>query len=279
LTKKIRAGLKGWAAVVLSIAIVSGCGDRSSSPAAGTFTPRVPGVLTVATSGIPTQGFWNGTPSHLTGGLEYELAHDLAQRFGLKRVRVRLVHFHRLVSGNLGGADLALDLVTPTPARQRVLDFSDPYLDAPPTIVVRNGTSVPDLDTAQDLRWGAVRATTFVGVIADLIAPTAPVTIYDNANEMLAALEAGRIDAVLLDMPYAIATARYSHGRLQAAAQLPHEETIAAALPKNSDNTPAVSSAMRAFTADGTIDRLLRTWVSPQAADAEHSIPLLRTEL
>jgi ABC-type amino acid transport substrate-binding protein len=61
-------------------------------------------------------------------------------------------------------------------------------------------------------------------------------------------------------------------------AQLPRAETIAAALPKGSANTPAVDSAMRAFTADGTIDNLLRTWVSPTAADAEKTIPLLRTE-
>jgi hypothetical protein len=35
---------------------------------------------------------------------------------------------------------------------------------------------------------------------------------------------------------------------------------------------------MRAFTADGTIAHLLKTWVSPTAADAQTSIPLLRTE-
>ena len=43
----------------------------------------------------------------MTGGLEYELARDLAQRFGLKSVRVTIVHFHRVVTGQLGGADLA----------------------------------------------------------------------------------------------------------------------------------------------------------------------------
>ncbi len=53
-----------------------------------TFTPRTPGVLTVVTTDVPSPGFWEGTPSHLTGGLEYELARDLADRFGLKSVRV-----------------------------------------------------------------------------------------------------------------------------------------------------------------------------------------------
>ena len=96
---------------------------------------------------------------------------------------------------------------------------------------------------------------------------------------MLAALERGTVDAVLLDMPLAVVTAERSHGRLQAAAQLPTQETIAAALPKGSNNTEAVDSAMRAFTADGTLHHLLETWVGSGAAEAESSIPLLHTTL
>jgi polar amino acid transport system substrate-binding protein len=253
------------------------CGDRTGSPAAGTFRPGTPGVLTVATSDIPTPGFWTGTPAHVTGGLEYELARDLAQRFGLKSVRVRLVHFHRIVGGRLDGADLALDLITPTSERQRVLDFSTPYINGAPTAVVHSGTSLPDLATAQDLKWGAVQATTFVPIINDLVHPDGPVQIFDNSTEMLAALQDRRIDAVLLDLPFAVVTANESAGRLQAVAQLPQSETIAAALPKGSANVQAVDSAIRAFTADGTIENLLRTWIGAKAADAEKSIPLLRT--
>lgn len=261
----------------VTAALLSGCGDLTTSPSAGTFTPRTKGVLTVATSVIPTPGFWTGTPNHVTGGFEYELARDLADRFGLNAVQIRLIHFHRVVSGDLGGADIALDLITPTADREKVLDFSDPYLDAAPTIVVQTGRQVPDLATARDLKWGAVRATTFVSVIDNLIAPDTPVTLYDNSTQMLAALESGQVEAALLDLPFAVATARHSRGRLAAVAQLPQSETIAAALPKGSSNTDAVSSAMRAFTADGTISRLERVWIGAAAANADKSIPLLRT--
>jgi polar amino acid transport system substrate-binding protein len=267
------------ATCALLASAAAACGTHSSSPAAGTFTPRVPGVLTVATSVVPSPGFWEGTASHPTGGLEYELARDLAQRFGLRSVRIVLVHFHRIVSGQLGDADIALDLITPTPQREGVLDFSSSYLDAAPTVVVRSGTTVPDLDSAQRLRWGAVRATTFVSIIADAIAPDGQTAIYDNTDEMLAALKSGKVDAVLLDMPLAVVTAERSHGRLHAAAQLPTHESIAAALPSGSGNVDAVDSAMRAFTADGTLHRLLATWVGSMAADAESSIPLLHTTL
>jgi len=234
-------------------------------------------VLTVATSTVPTADFWEGTVRRPSGGFEYELARRLAERFGLDGVRIRIVHFHRIVAGDLGGADIGLSLLTPTPERERRLEFSSPYLDSPPTVVVRSGTEVPDLAGAEELRWGAVRGTTFVETIAERIAPEPATRIFDNHDEMLAALEAGRVDAVLFDLPLAVAIAGDSDGRLDAVAQLPGAEEIAAALPRGSANVEAVDSAMRAFTADGTIRDLLDEWVGHDAVDAEHALPLLRT--
>jgi len=94
---------------------------------------------------------------------------------------------------------------------------------------------------------------------------------------MLAALKNHEIDAALLDMPQAVVTAQRSRGALAAVAQLPESESIAAPLPKGSSNGEAVDSAMRAFTADGTLTSLLRRWVGPAAADAQSSIPLLHS--
>jgi ABC-type amino acid transport substrate-binding protein len=265
------------ACVLMMAVVLAGCGDLTSSPAAGTFTPRTPGVLTVVTSTLPSPGFWEGTASHPTGGLEYELARDLADRFGLSSVRIKVEHFSHIVHGQLDGADLALDLITPTAEREKALDFSAPYLDAAPTVLVRSGQPVPDLDTAMSLRWGAVRGTTFVGIINSLITPDQPLQLFENSPAMLHALESNQIDAVLFDMPLAVVTARRSGGRLDAAAQLPDPETIAAALPSGSGNVLAVDSAMRAFTSDGRIDHLLKVWVGSDAASAESSIPLLHT--
>jgi ABC-type amino acid transport substrate-binding protein len=77
----------------------------------------------------------------------------------------------------------------------------------------------------------------------------------------------------------AVATAEESGGALEAVAQLPDKEALAVALPKDSPNRQAVDSAIRAFTADGTIERLLEDWVGAEAANAESSIPLLHTTL
>jgi polar amino acid transport system substrate-binding protein len=255
------------------------CGCGSISGAAGDFDPSQPGVLTVATSAVPSPGFWNGTPGHLTGGFEYQLSRALAERFGLGRVAVKIVHFHRIVAGHLGGADLGIDLITPTDERERFLEFSGPYLKTAPTALVKAGTEIPDLASAQELRWGAIRATTFVEAIEDSIVPEEPLQTFDGQREVLDALRSGRIDATLLDLPLAVAVAESSGGALEAVAQLPDKEALAVAMPKDSGNRQAVDSAIRALTADGTIEDLLGEWVGPDAAEAESEIPLLHTTL
>ncbi len=230
-------------------------------------------------SEFPTAGFWEGTPQHPTGGFEFELARALAERFNLRTVRVVVKHFHQIVAGDLGGADIALDLITPTSEREAHLDFSTPYLSDTPAVVVRRGTSVADLETAKGLRWGATRATTFIGDIDTAVAPHTPVQIFDQEAETMDALRRGAVDAVLLDLPLALVTAQRSGGTLTVAAQLPTSEDIAAALPKGSANEEAVSSAIRGFLADGTVKRLLARWVGPGAGSADTSVPLLHTTL
>ncbi|MFT3863070.1 MAG: ABC transporter substrate-binding protein [Solirubrobacterales bacterium] len=274
--RTLRQAIPIGACVALLAVLAAGCGSISAS--AGEFTPAEPGVLTVATSAVPSPGFWEGTPEHPTGGFEYELARELARRFGLDSVRIRIVHFHRIVRGHLGGADMAIDLITPTDEREEHLTFSTAYLKTAPTVLVRTGTDVSDLKTAQELRWGAIQSTTFVEDIETNIAPETEPTLFDGQQEVLAALREGKIDATLLDLPLAVAVAEGSEGKLEAAAKLPEAEPLAVALPHGSANRQAVDSAIRAFTEDGTIERLLKEWVGPEAAESEE-IPLLHTTL
>lgn len=267
----------GRGVILLCAAALVGCGVRSTSPAAGTFVPKTRGVLRIVTSDFPSVGFFEGTVQHPTGGFEYELARAMADRFGLRSVRIEIKPFAEVVDGKLAGADMALDLITPTSERKKHLDFSTPYLMAPPTVLVRRGTRIPDLETAQGFRWGVVRSTTFVDTLQKLIDPNTPTQLFGENSAVIAALERGEIDAAMFDLPLAVVYADRSHGAFKAAAQLPAPEDIAAALPKGSGNREAVDSAIRAFSADGTVHRLLERWVGSAVANSETAIPLLHT--
>jgi polar amino acid transport system substrate-binding protein len=261
------------AAVVLSACASAGNG------AAGTFTPRVKGTLTVATAQIPDPGFWYGTFAHPTGGFEYALAQAFAERFGLKRIKLVEVPFHEIVRGHLGGADLALSDITITDERAEHLDFSTSYLQAPPAIVVHPGTEVADVKSARDLHWAVQHDTTLREALESQIEPTTRPLVFELQREKLAAFEDGRANAMLLDLPVALAYARESPRKFSVAAQLPSEAQLGAALPSGSENAEAVDSAIRALKAEGEIDRLGRRWLHAniEEGDAE-DIPVLRTD-
>jgi len=267
------------AAALVALAVVAlGCAN-SGNGAAGTFTPRIKDTLTVATAQIPDPGFWYGTFTHPTGGFEYALAQALAKRFELKRIKVVEVPFHDLVRGNLGGADLALSDVTVTEAREQHLDFSTAYLKAPPAIVVRPGTEVADVNAARDLHWAVQNDTTLKEALEKQIEPTTKTLVFEHQSEKLAALEDGRVDAVLLDLPVALAYARESPHKYAVAAQLPSEAVLGAALPAGSDNVEAVDSALRALKAEGEIDRLGHRWLHAEIEEGgAEDVPVLRTE-
>ena len=264
-------------AVVVTLAVVAGC--SSSDRASGDFRPAHAGTLTVATAEVPLDGFWDGTESHPTGGFEFELAKDLAHQFGLAHVRVVIVPFDQIVAGHLGGADLALSDVTATPTRGQVLDFSDPYLAATPAVLVRAGQSVPDLHTAQGLRWAVGRTTTLRDFLETTIRPTPPTRSSASQHETVSAVEDHQVDAGLLDLPVAAAVARDSDGRLSVAGQFDSNDDLSAALPQGSANLDATSSAIRGLIADGTIATLAEKWlgISIEGTSAEH-VPLIRTD-
>ncbi|MDQ7906536.1 ABC transporter substrate-binding protein [Phytohabitans sp. ZYX-F-186] len=250
---------------LLVVVLLAGC--ARGAPAAGEFRPAVAGELTVATATLPLPGFWEEP-----GGFEYGLAEALAGRFHL-RTRVVRVPFERIVSGDLGGADLALSQVTATPDRERVLDFSGPYLAATPAGLARS--AIPDLAAARDTRWAVKRGTTLAAVLTGFVRPSTPPAFTADEPAALTLLAAGSVDAVLLDLPVALVLAHRSDGTLRVAVQVSTDDALAVALPKGSANAEAVDSAVRAFTSDGTIDRLARRWLGADVRDAQADVPVI----
>jgi polar amino acid transport system substrate-binding protein len=248
--------------VLTVVLLLVGCGDhRTTNAAAGDFTPRRAGVLTVATT-LPAPGFWDGRDAdHLTGGFEYDLAHDLAERFGLDRVEVVDVPFDRLVSGRATGFDLALAQVSITPERTKHVAFSVPYLTTPVGVAGRASLDVPDLAAARELRWGVGRSTTQVGVLGDLVRPEHDPKVYPTVHQAIAAAARGAVDVTAADWfgvlgeVAAAGKPEVAVDRLSLVAQITVPQNYGVLLPKGSDDVAAVDSALRALAADHTLAR------------------------
>jgi polar amino acid transport system substrate-binding protein len=257
--------------LLVSVALGASACSVERSAAGPSFQPARPGVLKVATAFLPAPGFWAGRPP--TAGFEAGLARELAHRLGLKRVEVVQVPFSEIVAGKLHGADLALSQLTPTEERSGSVDFSTPYLSAPPGILALRRVDAADVHGLRELRWVAPRLSTLTPILMDRIRPTQdPIEVEDRAAA-LKVLRSGRADALMLDLPVALGLAHAEPGRFHVIGQLDGDEGLAAALPKGSPNVEVVDSAIRSLQADGTIDDLVNRWLGGSGSD----VPLIVT--
>jgi polar amino acid transport system substrate-binding protein len=158
-------------------------------------------ALAVGTE-LPAAPFWIGDDDDsLTGGFEVDLAKEIAKRLGLGDTRFVEMPFTELVAGQQCPCDIAFSQVTITPDRAKVVKFTEPYFDANQGILVKKGTKVTSLADAKHLKGGAQLNTTGAAYLADTIKPTTEPRLFDRTVDAFTALNAGQLQAVLLDTP------------------------------------------------------------------------------
>ena len=266
-------------AVLAGAAWAAACSD-TKAVVEQTFVPITAGVLTVATT-LPAPGFWNGDqPEAVAGGFEAKLAEQLAARLKLD-LRVVNVPFANIVGGDFGGADLALAQISITSSRSKAVDFSVGYYSTSAGILAPAGTKINDLREARSRTWCVVGGTTEMKLLADVVKPSAPVSVVDTEVAAAAAIIAGTAETALVDLPVALIIA-HDDPRLTVVARIETNEQYAAALPQSSPhrrtNKLAVDAAMRAFSTDGTLDRLTSTWLKPAFGVDPAKIPVVVTK-
>jgi polar amino acid transport system substrate-binding protein len=221
-----------------------------------TFEPVRGNSLTVATT-FPAAGFWEGSDvDHVTGGMEYELARELADHLDLRRVEVVQVSFEDLVRGDADDFDLALAQISVTEQRERDVELSETYLTTPVGVVGRTGTEADDLATARELRWGVGEATTQADLVEDKVRPEREPRTYRSTTAALEGLAKGEVDLVAADYIRALAEADAAQGDLALVAQIDEPQYYAALLPKDSANLEPVNAAIRDLRASGTLGEL-----------------------
>jgi len=234
------------------------------------------GVLTVGTN-LPAPGFWNGDdPDSIDGGFEYGIAQELAERLNREDgVKVVNVSFDALVAGQAKGFDLAFSQVTITKDRKKVVDFSTSYFNSDQGILVRQGTEVPDAEAAKELQWGVQTATTAQTFLEDEVKPDKEPRSYQETTQAFAALQAGQVDAVLLDTTIVLAQSSQSGSEFTVVGQFAAGEKYGAVLPKDTKLLKKVNKQLKAMKADGTVDALAEQYLAPEFGKDPADVPYI----
>ena len=260
-------------ALVVALAAAGCGGDEEPSGAQGggeslqLQNPVSQGVLTVGTE-LPAPPFWIGKDyDSLTGGFEVDLSKEIGKRLGLNTVKYVEMPFSGLVAGQQCPCDINFSQVTVTEKRDRVVDFTEPYFNANQGVLARKGVTVNSLADAKNLKWGAQLNTTGASYIADTIQPATEAQIFDRTVDAFQALNAGQIDAVLLDTPIVLGAVENKQVRnAEVVGQFKTGEVYGGVVNRGSPNLETFNQVIRTLKSEGFIDGLFKKYFAEQAA-------------
>jgi polar amino acid transport system substrate-binding protein len=266
-----RARIRAITACLVVAMTMSGCSGQPKDKVLVEVAPTVPGTLTVATT-LPAPGFWEGDDVTIVGGgYEWGLARAFADEFDLE-LKIIDVPFADIVAGDLDGADMAMAQIEKTEERLEVLDFSLPYYASDFGVLMLAGETLRDLGGARALRWTVVEGAREQAFVDDTIRPDAPVHVVADDVAAADAITSGLVDAALIDLSSALIQA-HDDDRLGVAAKFVSGGQYSVALPKGSVNLEKVDAALRGFQRDGTLNRLVETWLLPLFSTSPDDVP------
>jgi polar amino acid transport system substrate-binding protein len=149
------------------------------------------------------------------------------------------------------------------PDRRQRVDFSSPYFTANQGVLVRKGTTVTGVADARRLRFGVQEATSGAAYLDKVLKPIRPPQTFGSTTAAFAALRAGRVDAVMSDVPIVVDAAAKYPG-LTVVGQFKTDEQYGAVLAKGSPNTRPLSEVIDQLRDDGVLDRLFQTYFPEQ---------------
>ena len=217
---------------------------------------------------VPAPGFWNGRATGTTiknpSGFEYALSQAIAKQLGISKVQYVRAPFGGLFAPAPKKYDFALEEVTITAERSKVVSFSAPYFDANQGVLIRKGLTKPkSIADLKKLQLCAQSTTTGLAYIQHKLRPAKkPLAYSPSSTAAFDAVEAGRCDALILDVPIVVSQSKKKPGAYGGViGQIVTKEHYGAVMDKGSKLKPSVDKAIKALKANGTISKLQRKWL------------------
>lgn len=264
------------ALLIIGVALLATAAAAYARPGAAPPTKK-PGTLIVGFD-LPATGFVNGTASGNSirnpSGFEVELANAIAKKLGLQKVEWLRSTFTGLFSPAPKKFDFALEEITITAQRQKVVDFSSPYFNANQGVLIRKGLAPPkSLADLRKLQTCAQATTTGLDYIQTKLRPDGKPRIYQTTGAAFQAVTVGQCDALVLDVPIVGAQKKAQPNNFgPVAGQIVTNEQYGALFQKANPLRPFVSKAINELTKDGTIGKLQKKWFGLNFA----KVPVLR---
>lgn len=185
---------------VVALALLAGaCGDDDDSTDSSSLPLVAAGTLTVCTDS-PYPPMEYEEDGEFTG-FDIELMRAIAEDMGLDLAVVNS-GFDPITSGlamEAGDCDIAAASITITDEREENIDFSDGYFSGDQSLLADSGSGIAALADLSGMILGVQTGTTGKQYAEDNN-PGAEIISFENPGDLITALNAGELDAVLQDI-------------------------------------------------------------------------------
>jgi polar amino acid transport system substrate-binding protein len=265
-------------ATALAVAVVSlvACGseDKDSTAQGGDSCATItPDVLTIGT-GSPAYSPWVENDAPESGeGFEAAVALAVAAELGYEGDAVKWVRttFDEAIAPGAKNFDFNLQQYSITDERSETISFSEPYYSSNQAIVALTSANVPEgaitAELLAGIKFGVQAGTTSLDFVNEVIKPSNEVFVYDDNAGAKAALEAGQIDAIVVDLPTALYISYVEIEGTSVIGQFPAaaggtSDDFGLVFEKDSDLVACVNTALAAIKASGALATIEQTWLS-----------------
>ena len=222
---------------------------------------KTDGQLTVGAE-FPVKGFVE-LPIDDPKGFEVDLADAIAKELGVPKVEWVNTPFNGLFSPAPKDFDMAINEITITDERSKVVDFSVPYFDANQGFLIKKGgpaEGVQSIADMKDLQFGFQAATTGGDYIKDQIQPDKDPREFTTLTAAVQALANGQIDAFLMDVAIGAEIVKERGEDVDMTGQFITNEQYGVLFEKGNPLREQVNKAIEKIKADGTLEKLQAKW-------------------
>ena len=238
--------------------------SASSSAAAATEMKLIePGKLIIGTSPDfpPFENLENGE----FVGLDMEIAKALGEKLGLQ-VEFKSLQFDAIIPAVAAGGqvDCGISGFTVDPERAKEIDFSTTYCIDDQAIAAMKGGAITAANADEALAKAtiAVQSGTSGEAYVQENYPEATVQPYGNSTDAFAAMQAGQADAVCTNAAVVQKMLSEAYQDAEVVKSIATGEEYAMVISKdNPALTKAINDAIAELQADGTLQRLIETWM------------------
>jgi len=242
------------------------------------LTTKVEHELTFATSTPAEPPYFEDNNPGNGKGFESALAYALAHQLGFHDTDVvwDTVAASDLTSSASQPFDIGIGQLPITVAAARSVDFSHAYYLVNQSVLARTGGPAAAVRTTaglRTLRLGARAASAGMATIRRDVRPSRAPRAYPSVAAAERALQAGRVDAVVVDLPTAFALASAGSG-LVVTGSFPTPETgtqWGMTLERDSPILACVDQALDALATSGRLAAITQRWLGRGAGLAAFS--------